>query len=252
MEKTVNIIEPGSFLHGLLNSDFDNFLLYRYLELEVIFAMIIEENNKSNPETTKQNNDFFINQLEVKIADNNRILRDLEIYLNNEKTEAGFVSLIKKNNLISVNDKAECLIKYLRELISNKSTKKNTLEGNLKVLNIPTKASKDQILDFWFRLTGNNEKGQPYWESEKEIEHFVNQNFEGFPGVNDKSEFNPNMNKSELYHVTWVFFNRYGKSKTKIQYADLLTMNFTQFRDTKNVYSNIKDQSKEQLKKFFK
>lgn len=121
-----------------------------------------------------------------------------------------------------------------------------------KVMSIPTKADQDQILDFWFKLTGNNEKGDPYWENEKEIEHFVYQNFDIFPGVDEIKVFNPNMNKSELNHVTWTFQHNHGMSKTKKQYEKLLMLNFTKFKDDKNVYSNIKDQNNEHLKKLFK
>lgn len=120
------------------------------------------------------------------------------------------------------------------------------------LLSIPTKASQNQILDFWLKLTGNNEKGQPYWENEKEIEHFVNQNFEGFPGVDEEKKFTPNMNKSELYQVTWTFFHKYGESKGKRQYENLLLKNFIQFRNSKNVYSNIKYQNNEHLRKLYK
>jgi hypothetical protein len=128
------------------------------------------------------------------------------------------------------------------------------IKGNLHLLNIPTKAKPDEIMNFWLKLTGNNEKGEPYWESEKEIEHFVNQNFEGFPGVNEIKEFNPNMNKTVLNQVTWTFFDKYVLSTGKKQYVNLLIKNFTKFRDSnpKNVYSNIKDQVNDHLKKLFK
>jgi hypothetical protein len=121
--------------------------------------------------------------------------------------------------------------------------------GNNHLLNIPTKATKDEILDFWLRLRGNNEKGEPYWGNEKEIEHFVYQNFDVFPGVNEIKEFNPNMNKSELNHVTWTFYHYHGMSKTKKQYEKLLMQNFKKFKDGKDVYSNIKDQTNKHLSK---
>lgn len=121
-----------------------------------------------------------------------------------------------------------------------------------KVMSIPTKATPQEILDFWFKLTGNNEKGDPYWESEKEIEHFVYQNFDVFQGVDEIKVFNPNMNKSELNHVTWTFYRKYGTSKTKKQYEKLLMKNFTKFKNDSNVYSNIKDQLNNHLKNLFK
>ena len=119
------------------------------------------------------------------------------------------------------------------------------------MLRIPTKAKPEQILDFWLKLKSDNEKGDPYWESEEEIKHFVYQNFDGFPGVNEIEVFTPNMNKSELYQVTWTFFKRYGKRKTKRQYENLLLKNITQFKNARNVYSNIKDQFNNNLKRIF-
>lgn len=130
--------------------------------------------------------------------------------------------------------------------------KRISVPGKNHLLTIPTKASPDQILDFWLKLQGNNEKGEPYWNSRQEIEHFVNQNFEGFPGVDEKKEFTTNMNLSELKHVTWTFFKAYGKSKTKKQYENLLMQNFTKFKGAKDVYSNIKDQLNGHLKQLFK
>jgi hypothetical protein len=120
------------------------------------------------------------------------------------------------------------------------------------LLSIPTEATPEQILNFWLKLQGDNEKGEPYWNSRQEIEYFVNQNFEGFPGVDEIKEFTPNMNKSEMYQVAWTFFTRYGKYKTKRQYENLLKKNFTQFRNTKNVYSNIKDHLKDHLRRVTK
>ncbi|OFX39153.1 MAG: hypothetical protein A2X03_12515 [Bacteroidetes bacterium GWA2_40_15] len=119
------------------------------------------------------------------------------------------------------------------------------------VLSIPTNATPEKILDFWLRLLGNNEKGEPYWNNKQEIEHFVNQNFEGFPGVDELKEFIPSMTKSELNQVTWTFFKTYGKSKTKKQYEKLLLQNFTKFKDDKNVYCNIKYQNNEHLRKLY-
>lgn len=131
------------------------------------------------------------------------------------------------------------------------------VSGKKHLLNISTEATPEQILNFWLKLNSNNEKEKPYWESEEEIKHFVNQNFKGFSGVDETKQFTPNMNKTELYHVTWNFFNDYGRFKTKIQYVDLLLKNFTQFKNDKtknanNVCSNIKDQSIKQLKEIFK
>lgn len=123
-----------------------------------------------------------------------------------------------------------------------------------KLMSIPTKAKPEEILEFWFKLAGNNEKGESYWKDKKEIEHFVNQNFDGFPGVNEIKVFNPNLNKSELRQITATFFEKYGISKSKLQYANLLKNNFIKFRDDgiKDIYSNIKDHSNRYLKELFK
>lgn len=144
---------------------------------------------------------------------------------------------------------------YVKLLIEDEewvSVKNQKVAGKKHLLNIPTKATLEEILDFWLKLQGNNEKGEPYWENKDEIEHFVNQNFEVFPGVNEIKVFNPNMSKSEFNHVTWTFYHNYGMSKTKKQYEKLLMQNFTKFKDGSNVYSNIKDQSNEHLKRLFK
>jgi len=134
----------------------------------------------------------------------------------------------------------------------NKNVQNPGVQGKIHLLRIPTKATPEQIIKFWLKLQGDNEKGEPYWKSEQEIKHFLNQNFEDFPGVDELKEFITNMNKSELNHVTWTFFNTYGKSKTKKQYEKLLLHNFTKFKGAKNVYSNIKDQNNEHLKGLLK
>ena len=122
----------------------------------------------------------------------------------------------------------------------------------MHLLNIPTIATGDEILDYWSKLQVHNEKGEPYWGDEKEIEHFVYQNFDVFPGVDEIKVFNPNMSKSELSHATWTFYHKYGMSKTKKLYEKLLMQNFTKFKDGKNVYNNIKDKNMDHLKELFK
>ena len=78
-------------------------------------------------------------------------------------------------------------------------------------------------------------------ENEKEIEHFVYQNFKGFPGVNEIKEFTTNMNKTELCRFVYSFFNKYGIYGTKPQYVELLHKNFTKFKGDKkkSTYRNI-------------
>lgn len=175
-----------------------------------------------------------------------------------------FINKIKKHYaMINANTKFIIFDEYIETLpelkkkfdlgnLEDAMESKNRIGEFKKRMSIPTKATPSEILNFWLRLQGNNEKGEPYWESKQEIEHFVNQNFEGFEGVDEIKEFNPNMNKTELNHVTWTFLNRNGKSKTKRQYENLLIQNFKKFKDDKNVYSNIKDQNNEHLKSIYK
>jgi len=156
-------------------------------------------------------------------------------------------------NLLHVtNNRVPGTIWSSQDLIPVVEALKQEPAGNIHLLTIPTKASPDEILTFWLKLGDNNEKGQPYWESKQEITHFVNQNFEGFSGVPELKEFTSNMNKSEMYQVVWTFLRRYGKYKTKRQYANLLEKNFTQFRGVKNLYGNIKDYSKDHLRRVIK
>jgi hypothetical protein len=143
----------------------------------------------------------------------------------------------------SANDQPE---QYKMENIQNPE-----VLGKKHLLSIPINATPVQILNLWVKLQCINEKGDPYWKSEHGLNHFVNQNFEGFEGVDEIKEFNTNMNKTELEQAAWTFFNRYGKNKTKRRYTNLLIKHFTKFKDDKNVYSNIKDQCREHLKEFF-
>jgi len=120
---TERVIETGSLLHGLLYSDFDGWLLLRYDELLRAFEGVFNNG-------TSEENQRFISMLtdtiKRTIADNNRIIRELEIILANEFTEEGFVSLnrIKYNNLLSINEKAECLIRDLERFKSIKGSRK--------------------------------------------------------------------------------------------------------------------------------
>jgi len=117
------VIEPGSLFHGLLPSDFDGWLLYRYDELLKVFEGRCKD---GTAERNRKFIDLFNDRLRLMIADNKRVLKDLEIYLENEQTEEGFISLnrIKYNNLQSVNDKTECLIKDLERFKSIKGKQK--------------------------------------------------------------------------------------------------------------------------------
>jgi len=143
-------------------------------------------------------------------------------------------------------------VKLLIEDEESVSQERPEAQEKKYLLRIPTKATSEQVLNFWLKLQGNNEKGEPYWDNKGEIEHFVNQNFEGFEGVDEIKDFCPNMNKTEIYHVTWSFFDKFGKIKTKRQYVNLLLKNFTRFKHTKNIYPNIADKSIRHLSNLFK
>ncbi len=175
--------------------------------------------------------DFFFNDLD-------KMLKELFDFFK-ESTENEFEAFETKT--IQVNS--------IRETVEQlqKGQKK------IRKMSIPTKAKPDQILEFWFKLQGNNERGQPYWESEKEIEHFVNQNFEGFPGVDKIRKFTPEMSKEEFWQVTWLFFKYYGNSKTKPQYVKLLQGNFIKFEGDgyDYLYKNIAYKGNENLRKLY-
>lgn len=139
------------------------------------------------------------------------------------------------------------------QLETVKSLIKPEIKGNLKLNEIKTKGKPEEILNFWFKLLKENQKGVPYWENKSEIMHFVNQNFEGFPGVNEiKTHFQTNMNITQLYQVIWHFFNKFGNHGTKELYVKLLQDNFIELRNSKSIYSNIKDYQHGFLKILFK
>lgn len=119
---------------------------------------------------------------------------------------------------------------------------KPEIKGNKKLLTLKTNGKPEEILNFWLKLQSNNEKGEPYWENDTEIKHFVYQNFYGFEGVKEFKEFTPNMNKSEIRQTVWKFFNKFKIPKSKPQYVELIKKNFTIFRNSKDdEYSNLKD-----------
>lgn len=168
------IIEPGSLMHGLLNSDFDGFLLYRYNELLKVFEDIFKD---KTAEENRRFIDLFKDQLQVSIADNNRVIRDLHINIENEKVKEGFVSLsrIKLNNLQSVNEKSECFIRDLERFkLLHSSTEKNNSPTAPDFMNelaqIAEAVNKfkvgipmQEIIDhFKIMTTKKNRNGTPY------------------------------------------------------------------------------------------
>jgi hypothetical protein len=112
--KEMNIrIEPGSFFHGIIPSQFDVWLLYRYEEVRSILETLINETNAIK--TTKK----FIHEVRIKLADEKRIIRDLQIVCENEKTEEGFISTnrIKLNHLLSITEKEDLLLEDLNTIL---------------------------------------------------------------------------------------------------------------------------------------
>lgn len=117
------IIEPGSLLHGILHSDFDNFLLYRYDELLRIFDDLFQSHTA---EESKKVFNFMSSQMQRVQSDNNRIIRDLQISVENERPDEGFISLnrIKLNNLQSVNEKRDCLLRDIAMMLNSPAPQK--------------------------------------------------------------------------------------------------------------------------------
>jgi hypothetical protein len=196
--------------------------------------------------------EFFRERTIKDLETTEKDFKDLRTdWLNDELKEIERISIIPQ---LSRSDFME-LRKYRNYVISELNTNKEVIEKEKplkRLANITTKAKPEEIMDFWLKLQGNNEKGEPYWNDKEEIKHFVNQNFGEFSEADELKEFNPNMNKSELYHVTWTFFKIYGEPKTKKQYERLLLQNFTKFKGGSHVYSNIKDQNNEHLKRLLK
>lgn len=101
--------------------NFDNLLLNHYLELEVEIGKLIEETRN---ESTARNIEFFINELQSKIANNDRIIRELEIVLEDREYKDRQFDIRWRNDLIAINDKTRCLIKYLSFYLDNPAFKK--------------------------------------------------------------------------------------------------------------------------------
>ena len=152
---TTTKIEPDSLLHGLLNSDYDNGLLYHYDELLKAVADTI---TSMAPDKRSSFIDMLKNSVQRRIADNNRVIRDLQINVENEHIKEGFVSLnrVKLNNLQSVNEKSDCLIRDLEGLRRVKAEKKTGLEAPVIAL-FCTLANDSKIIP-----RGEEEAAEPY------------------------------------------------------------------------------------------
>ena len=100
---------------------FDYRVLNQYHDLKIHLYSILKEKMNENPKTTNKLIDLLINEIKLKILENNQILSDLEIEIENFTPVKGFVSkfTIKKNNLLSINDKLNLLIDDLKFLKGN-------------------------------------------------------------------------------------------------------------------------------------
>lgn len=107
------LIKPDGFLYGLIHSDLDNYLLYRYDELIIELYKTFE--SLKNEQGTAEVFDLFTNMLKTKITESKRKIRSLDLYLKAEIIPINEISLnqIRKNNLVSINEKTECLINDL-------------------------------------------------------------------------------------------------------------------------------------------
>jgi len=103
-------IKPDSFLNGLIHSDLDAFLLYRYDEL--ISKLYQLFGGRKNKKGTAEVFDKITNSLKSKNADSKRIIKSLDLLVKNETIPANEISLnqIRKNNLEAIVEKTECLI----------------------------------------------------------------------------------------------------------------------------------------------
>lgn len=201
--------------------------------LETRIKIILMEKDAKNLSSFLKSSfiDPFNDQVEVLREAANFELSEYETASENKQ-----LRLYITKQLYAVHEKINEIINNLNPAETNEPD-----ENKQQLLSIVANAGKEQILNFWLKLQGKNEKDKPYWKSKEEITHFVHQNFSGFPGVSEIKTFEPNMSKTELYHVVWMFFNEYGLSNSKPLYVKLLINNFPQIIDTPSLYSNIKN-----------
>lgn len=120
-------VKKDSFLYGIIYSDLDHWLLQRYDELITELFKYFE--SRKDEKVTAKIITYLKSSLNSKIADNKELIRKFDLLINIEKIPANEISLnqIRKNNLLSINEKAECLINDLsiiRDQISNPQKKK--------------------------------------------------------------------------------------------------------------------------------
>lgn len=193
----------------------------------------------------------LINKIFLLSAEKIELLKEMKIAIsqNNIKLQTKDDEIL--NAVVALYEIIIYFESEIFELIKQDDKKQTNL---LRVCDIQTNGTEEQILNFWLKLQNNNEKGVSYWDSEEDITHFVKQNFNAFQGVPEIKRFKPNMNMSELSQVTWRFYKAYGLSKGKKPYAKMLIDNFYLFADKKEgyVYSNIKDNTRKHLNSLFK
>lgn len=127
-------IEPGSVLHGILHSDFDNFLIYRYAELLRVFEELFKNNGADQ---NRRFTEFYINSINNHVADLEHIIFDLTINVENEVVQKGFISAssIKLNNLQTIVAKCNCLkvdLKMMSDNMIDRSKKKKTYASEVR------------------------------------------------------------------------------------------------------------------------
>jgi hypothetical protein len=158
---------------GISINIFDYKVLNQYHDLKIQLYSIFQEKMNENPKTTIKLIDLMINEIKLKIAENNQGLRDLEIEIENFTPVKGFVSkhTIKKNNLLSINDKLNLLIDDLK-----------FFRDNFKPVNESTH-KKGGTFESLFRDSNNARKVKEIFENKG---YTVKGEWQGL--ANDKSE----------------------------------------------------------------
>lgn len=152
------LIKPDGFLYGLIHSDLDNYLLYRYDELIIELYKTFE--SLKNEQGTAEVFDLFTNMLKTKITESKRKIRSLDLYLKAEIIPINEISLnqIRKNNLVSINEKTECLINDLNIIRKQLGLKENYNKKISKKTTYQWQTNPDEELPKLFNLMINKYK----------------------------------------------------------------------------------------------
>lgn len=194
-------IDTNNILYGLLLSDFDNIMLYRYFEYKVLIYSILQEKMNENPNTVYKYIEMSINEIKLKIAENNRLLRDLDIEIENFTPEKGQISIytIKKNNLMSVNEKSNLFIDDLK-----------FFKNNYKPVN--ESKVKGETFDNLFKDPGTAKKVKEIFETKG---YTLNGKWQGLSG--NKGELlsayyilKPLLKPHKITPVATIFYKEFG------------------------------------------